>query len=118
MKTFFISLAFFLLLLAVVVLNYIYINGICDGLTELADALESELCDERISALEECWEKHQTLLCFSVNYEYINNISGRISSIRALFDANDAFVLREVALLKEDIKEMRKLESLSPQNIL
>lgn len=117
MRTFIISTVIFILLIAVITINFIYINRVSDRLTDLADAAASDITDENLSELESYWNKNIGKISLSVNFTSINGVSSRIASIRALFEANDPFIHREFALLKEDIREIRLLEQFSALNI-
>ena len=120
MKTFIISTAIFLALIAIIIINYIYINDSADKLDDMAKAIipGSENIDESITKLEKLWDKIRFKLELSTNHSLINEIGIKISNIRLL--ANDSANLqltKELMLLREKIKELRRLERLSLENI-
>lgn len=120
MKTFFISTAIFAAMLAVIIFNYIYINDAADRLERLtADIMvDSETLDESIGALEDYWEMSRSKIDFTSNHTIINNIGIKIANIRLFADkGNDFYLAKELLLLKEEIKELRRLEKLSIENI-
>lgn len=117
MRAFIISAVIFSLLIAVIAINFIYINRVSDRLTELADTVAADTTEENIAELESFWNKNIDKISLSVNFTSINNVSSRIASIRALFRTGDSFICRELALLKEDIREIRLLEQFSMLNI-
>ncbi len=120
MKTFIISTVIFAVMISVIIFNYMYINDAADVLDELAAAIipEADNLEASVKALEDYWEDNKVRIGLVSNHTVINNIGIKISGIRLFYEKNDSLRLaREVLLLKEEIKEMRRLERLSAENI-
>ncbi len=120
MKAFIISAGIFFAMIAMIVFNYIYINSTSDQLEELAAdiSLDKENFEDKLNALEKFWDKNKNTMDFTVNHTLISGIGIKITNIRLFADKHDDFQLkREVSLLIEEIKEMRRLECFSIKNI-
>lgn len=120
MKAFFISTVIFFVMSAVIIFNFIYINNVADRLLELTDAITPNAVDlsDKVFALEDFWEKNKSKMDLTTNHIAIGNIGIKISNIRLFADYKDFFQLeKEVLLLREEIKEMRRLERFSVENI-
>lgn len=116
MKIFFISLVIFGVMSGVIVFNSIYINEITNRLDELAKAVTAE--GDGISELEAFWDRNMKKVEFSVNHTLVNAIGIRIKNIRHFADAGEASSLgREIMLLREDLKELKRLDKISVHNI-
>ena len=120
MKAFFISTLIFLAMVLLVFYNYIYINGTSDRLEELTVEIlfRSENLNEATSNLEEFWNKHKNKLDLTVNHQIVNSIGIKVTNIRLFVDNADYRQLeRELLLLKEEIKELRRPERFALGNI-
>ena len=116
MKVFFISLLIFGTMSGVIIFNSIYINEVSAELEELASAVTAE--GDGISELEEYWDSHMKKVEFSVNHTLVNAIGIRIKNIRHFADVGETSSLgREVMLLREDLKELKRLDEISVHNI-
>lgn len=121
MKVFYISTAIFFAMIVIVFYNYIYVNRTADRLEEtVSNILASGKDDmnEKITELENFWNKNKDKLDFTTNHQIVNSIGIKISNIR-LFDKNGDIrqLERELLLLLEEIKELRRLERFSFENI-
>jgi len=120
LKTFIISTVIFAVMISMIIFNYIYINNSADRLEELTSAIipDSGDLEERVKVLEDYWEDNKVRIGLVSNHTIINNIGIKIANIRLFTDKGDDFCLaKELILLKEDIKELRRLERLSAENI-
>lgn len=120
MKTFIISTAIFSALIAIIIFNNIYINNSAEKLEELAGNITTGTgnIEERVAELEAFWNKNKDKMEFTTNHTSINSIGIKIINIRLFADNHDDIQLaREVLLLKEEIREMRRLEKFSIENI-
>lgn len=116
MKIFFISLVIFGVMSGVIIFNSMYINEVAAELEELAAAVTAE--GDGISALEDFWDRNIRKIEFSVNHTLVDAIEIRIKNIRHFSEAGEANSLeREVMLLLEDLKELKRLDEISVHNI-
>ncbi len=116
MKIFFISLGIFSTLSALIFFNSIYINATADKL----DALATEITEDwnRVSELEDFWDKNMKRVEFSVNHTLVNEIGKRIKNIRHYYNWGQEDELnREIMLLHEELKELKRLDKISVNNI-
>ncbi len=120
MKTFIISTVIFAVMISMIIFNYIYINNAADRLERLAADIipDSKVLEESVGALEDYWEESKSRIDLTSNHTIINNIGIKIANIRLFADKGDNLQLtKELLLLKEEIKELRRLERLSVENI-
>ncbi len=116
MKIFFISLGIFAVMSGVIIFNTIYINETTDRLEELAGAVTED--GNGISELEDFWNRNIKKVEFSVNHTLVNAIGIRIKNIRHFSEVGEENSLeREVILLLEDLKELKRLDEISVNNI-
>ncbi len=116
MKIFFISIMIFGVMSGVIVFNSIYINKTTDRLDELAEAVTAE--GYGINELENFWDKNMKKVDFSVNHTLVNDIGIRIKNIRYFSEVGETKALgREIMLLREDLKELKRLDKISFNNI-
>lgn len=120
MKTFFVSISIFLLLISVIIMNSFYINRISEQLMSAAKKITAPNGDRSIalSDFSNLWHKNRNKISLSVNYVYIENIGERLAAVKAahLRGDNDMF-LHELAMLKEEIRELNRLERFSSINL-
>lgn len=116
MKIFFISLVIFGVMSGVIIFNSMYINEVAAELEELAAAVTAE--GDGTSELEDFWDRNMKKVEFSVNHTLVNAIGIRIKNIRHFADVGETKSLgREVMLLCEDLKELKRLDEISVHNI-
>jgi hypothetical protein len=115
MKIFIISLVFFTLMLAGIVLNFIYINKVSDELYVMAyeaPAVGVEGCYAAVSKLDDYWQKNHDIIRLSVSFVELNQVSDAIVSMKSYAksgSADDYENARQILL--NAIHEMRRLES-------
>ena len=116
MKIFLLSLMIFTLMSGVIIFNSIYIYDTTNKLEDLALAVTTD--GDGISELEAFWDKNMKKIEFSVNHTLVNAIGVRIKNIRHFSDVGETNSLdREVMLLCEDLKELKRLDEISIHNI-
>ncbi len=116
MKTFYIAIVLFVLMIAAIVINALYINRVCDRMyfmaSEAPGTVEEGCCAE-VSILEEFWLENQKYIRLSVSFIEINQISNSISSMKAFAESGDEGEFENARrILLNTIQEMRRLESL------
>lgn len=120
MKAFAITCIIFTCLIIIIIVNFIYINNTADTLKELTEAIlpYSDDLNTRIAELDSFWKNNLIKIEISVNHSIINNISANIESIKSYSESGEkALLAREIALLKEGILELRRLERFKVSNI-
>lgn len=116
MKIFFISLVIFVIMSAFIILNSIYINETAEKLEILAESVTTD--GDGIDELENFWDRNMKKIEISVNHTLVNVIGIRIKNIRHFADVRETESLgREVMLLCEDLKELKRLDEISVHNI-
>lgn len=120
MKTFTVSSIIFLLLIAIIAINASYINRTADRLDALVDEISEDIADsgDIISELQSFWEKNITKIEFTVSHAMVNSIGLKIAGLRHHYEAKDFLQFsKELLLLKEEIKEFRRPERVSTENL-
>lgn len=119
MKTFWAALALFAVLLGVVVLNFYHINHVADELNRKLDALPA--CEEAEEALDEMyryWEGHKKCASLSVSYEVLYKMEENMTDMRSAMAEEEASEFEKArALMRISIRQMRRLEKFSIENI-
>lgn len=116
MKIFFVSFGIFVIMSGVIFLNSIYINETVEQIENLAEAVTAE--GAGIDELENFWDRNMKKVEISVNHTLVNVIGIRIKNIRHFADVGETSSLgREVMLLCEDLKELKRLDEISVHNI-
>lgn len=119
------SLIATILLLSVMLLgaavNFIYVNRVADDLTEMANALPSpdeSACVEKITALYEKWEKNAPFVGLSVGFLTVDKLSEHCQTLRSCAEVGDVYgYYTALALLKDSIDDVRRLEQFSVENL-
>lgn len=114
-----------LLLVAMLVgvrINYIYINEVCDEIyarLEVLPDMEDPECVEETRALLEYWEEQVESVEFSVGHVAADRISEQAATLLACAECGNLYGYRTaIALLRDAVGDMRRIESLSFENIL
>jgi len=119
MKTFYASLVLFAVLLVAVVLNFNHINDVADELNRQLDALPA--CEEGQAALDEMyayWDSHKKCISLSVSYEVMYQMEENITDMKsAVAKQEDAEYEKSRALMRISIRQMRRLEKISIDNL-
>ncbi len=112
MKTFFIAIAIFALLLGVIVWNSFFINRTMDTMEAALEALPA--CESAAGALEDLetyWEKRHALIACSISFDEINQMDTCLAQMRAATQQKDALQFETGRLLAQRaVEDMRRLE--------
>ncbi len=115
MKTFYVVLAVFAVLLALILGNALYVNQTATALKEQLPALSNaEDATAALTALERYWERRRTVISLSVPTESVWLIDERLTEIRSAVvrqDADDLDVALRLAL--DAVTRMQSTEGLS-----
>lgn len=117
MRSLIISVTLFVLVVLCVILNVGYIHSTADKIDNAAADL-AEPTEEKLSALEELWEKNEGLLGLSLSSTFLESVSKTIVSLRCAYESGDrAEYEKNRALLFLCAEGIRGLERLSIENI-
>ena len=122
MKSLLISLILFAVMLSSIAVNAIYINNVAnkmnDLLAELPDIGE-EGCSDATRDICDYWEKNTPYVGLSVGYTIVDRVSEQAATLSACAACNDFFGFRTaLALLRDAVGDMRRLEKFSIENLL
>lgn len=122
MKSFAITCGLFLLMIAVIISNAIFVNQSVDdfiGTLNAADPQNREDCLLVLDGIRIKWEKEKNIIQSSVSHTKIDTVSDLLDSI-AVYASHENFEEYEktAALLINAFEELRLLEDLSAVNIL
>lgn len=119
MKTFYAALVLFAILLGAVALNFYHINHVADELNRQLEALPA--CEEAQEALDGMyvyWEAHKKCASLSISYEVLYQMEENITDMKsAVAKKEDSEYEKARALMSISIKQMRRLEKFSIENI-
>ena len=116
MKSFFIALSLFALLLFAVIGNAIYINEEIESLTEELEALgsfESPNFNDKLDEIEDNWQNFRAIADISCAYSELNKIDTTLHQLRAYaaaksFDEYEATRTTLILLLR-DLARLEKI---------
>ena len=122
MRSFIISLVLAVILLSCIVTNNLYINRLSYRMLEQLDALppvsDSE-CVALARKLLEDWDKQVDYVRLSVGYAVVDRVCEQATTLLACAECGDLYGYQTaMALLRDAIGDMRRLEVLSISNIL
>ena len=119
MKTFWISLGLFFLLLAGIFWNVHYIHKSEATLSDLVESLEdTEGREETLCELESFWEKHRNFFGLSVGFRELDHFGEVLVELRWAHDfSSEAEFHHYRALLFDAIEEITRNEKISVGNI-
>ena len=122
MKSLIASLVLLILMLICVVWNYIYINEVFAEMNRLLDALpsvNSPDCEARAAAICDYWESRVDTVGLSVGYTVVDRVSEQAATLQACAACGDAYGFSTaLALLRDALGDLRRLESFSIGNLL
>lgn len=120
MKVFYITAAIFLALVCLIIANFIYINKITEEMAALTENIKSsDDPSTEISVLDEYWKSKRVTVGLSVSHLIVGKISDSIASMKTFAESGEkVFLDREIALFEENVRELRRLEQFSFENIL
>lgn len=87
MKSFWISITIFTLMICIILLNSLYISKTTDKLCLMIQTISpptTEQCNSQIVALEKYWKKHNRIIKLSTPASQINIISNEIIKLKQL----------------------------------
>ncbi len=119
-----ISLISFTLLIGIIAINFIYINRVCDVMTDHTEKVissykENRECGEKIDSLTAFWERNRKICGLSVSHPTSDRIDELIISLRSYYEAGDkAEFLNTAELLKNAIDDLGHLEQFEIDNIM
>lgn len=122
MKSFWISLLLLLLMLCGIAGNAVYINHVADVLNRMTEELPDlgeENCTTDAEALRDYWERNAPYIGLSVGYPVADRISEQAAVLSACAACGDFYGYRSaLALLRDAIGDVRRLERFSIENLL
>ena len=122
MRSFAIALLLLAVLLGGVIRNYFFINETAEELLTRIDALpsvDSDDCLPRVKELADYWEERTELVSLSVCYPSIDRVSEQIALTIACVECQDVYsYCSAVALLRDTVTDLRRLERFAVGNLL
>lgn len=122
MKSVFVSLLLLVLMLGAVVWNGIFVRSVASDLYARLEDLpdwDDENCPAAAREIVELWESRSPWIELSVSYTVADRVSEQAVTLSAAAAAGDAFGFRAaLALLRDAIGDMQRLERFSFANIL
>ena len=122
MKSFAVSLVLFFVMISAVIVNFFYINNTANEFYRRMDALPDvgdDGCTEATAELRDFWEERVNYVGLSVSYTITDRLSEQTAALSAAASAKDLYGYRTaLALLRDAVGDMRRLEQISIGNIL
>lgn len=122
MKSFLCSMALLALLLGALICNFVYVNRTADRLLEMVDALPSSPDESALAPAEELsafWDERTDTIGFSVGYTVLDRISEQAATLVTTAKYHNFFDYQLAKeLLRDAIRDMRRLEQFSVGNLL
>ena len=122
MKSFAASLILLAVMLGGMAWNAVYINRVADRLNAMLDAMpDSDDADsaQAAAAGREYWESNAPYVGLSVGYTVTDRVSEQTAVLAACAACGDFYGYRSaLALLRDAIGDMRRLEQFSIENLL
>lgn len=122
MKSLIFTLVLLALMLGSVVGNFFYINRVADTMEEWLNALPDigeEACAEKVAELRRYWENQASFVGLSVGYTVLDRVSEQAATLEACVSCGDLYGFRTaVALLRDAVGDVRRLEQFSIENLM
>ena len=122
MKSFLFSMALFALLLFVIAWNFVYVNSTADRLLEMIEALPASPDENALAPAEELsdfWDDRINSIGFSVGYTVLDRISEQAATLVTTSKYHNFFDYQLAKeLLRDAVRDMRRLEQFSVGNLL
>ena len=122
MKSFTAALVLLAIMLICIVWNYIYINEVFSEMNAMLDRLPdvgNEDCSTAAAAICDYWESHVDTVGLSVGYTVVDRVSEQAATMLSCASCKDLYGFRTaVALLRDALGDMRRLEDFSVGNLL
>ncbi len=117
MRSLIISIILFTSVIACIILNVGYIHNTADRIEAISADLEMPT-DEKLTELEEFWEKNDGFLGLSISTAYLDGIEETIVSLRCAYELGNLEEFeKQRALLFDAADDIRALERFSVENI-
>lgn len=118
MRTFIIAIIVLTVIVSGIIGYHFYCDNTARSLQELAFS-ENAATAEGAENLYAYWEKHRFALHLGVDTSTINDVETKLLSLRAAINSgSDENTAEAVELLRYELSELRKANSLSLENIL
>jgi hypothetical protein len=115
LKSFVITAILFLVLIAAVTVNHIYIKEVFGAMNTALDALpdvREEDCPARAAALQGYWEEQVEWVSLSVSYTIVDRICEHAATLVACAECGDLYGYRTaLALLRDAVGDMMRFET-------
>ena len=122
MKGFVAALILAAVLLGGITGNYIYINRVADRMNERLEKLPdvtNDACVTAVKELLEYWGAHADTVCLSVAFNTVDRVNEQATTLLACAECGDVYGYQTaLALLRDSIGDMRRLEAFSIGNLL
>lgn len=118
MRSFWISVALFVLLIAVIIGNAVYVHHVTEEILARLSHLTAESDEREMAALEAYWEKHRAFVALSISYQELDHLSESLISLRATYDTGNAIdfeLYRQIC--RDASRELARLERFSLENL-
>lgn len=122
MKNLILAVSLFVLAIAFIIFNTIFLNTKTNELITLADALPSPAnmaeAEEALVLLEETWKSCYDIIAISVDFDYFYMISQQLAELRAFYERNDdSQYASALYALRVSFDHLRDIELPSLKNI-
>ncbi len=120
MKAFVISIIFILVILAIVVINMIYVRHVTDNMKRIAlEIAEKGSSDTAVSELTEYWDKHKHIVGISANFKQTDIVSEELLKLESAHAFENRFAVEQsCAILCDVLDDIAQYESFSIHAIL
>lgn len=122
MKVFWISIILLTVMLSGIAWNYSYINNVANEMISMLDALpdaEDEASPTAAREIVDFWEARADYVALSVSYNVTDRVSEQAVTLAACAACGDRYGYRTaLALLRDAVGDMRRLEQFSIENLL
>lgn len=118
MRTFIIAIMVLAVTVSAIIGYHIYCDSTAKGLENLAFS-ENALTTDGAEGLYAYWKKHRFALHLGVDTSTINDVETKLLSLRAAIKSgSNENTAEAIELLRYELSELRKANSLSLENIL
>ena len=121
MRSFYIAIGVMVTIATVITLNYIYINGVSEKLSDITDeAINSDFenCEEMTKNIRQYWESKKNLVSLSVNFNEINEVDDCITVlVAACSEKNEYEYQKYLQMLAGTAPRIARLEAFTLSNI-
>ena len=118
MKIFAVSLLLLISMVALVVINALYIERTIDRMIELSDASRNNKSAESLDELCRYWESHRSFIALSVSLREIDSVTENLLNIKSAFSEGNEWMLEQsYALFLNALEDIRRYEKIALINI-